>query len=887
MVVVIAAACTEQPTLVDGIEDADVCKRTPQVRDEIVRQAGVPECSSVTPDLLAAIGWLGLDGAGIMSLQEGDFDGLTRMTRLDLGGNSLTALPEDVFSGLRSLKELFLHFNALETLPEGIFDGLQSLDWLTLHENDLTALPPGIFDGLSSLRRLSLISNKISSPPESVFQGLSNLETLLLGSSGITVVPEGLFRGLGRLEWLHLSGNNFRSLSPGVFAELHSLETLDLRYNLLDTLPEHLFVDLVGLKTLQLDYNNLHSLPEGLLSGPGGLESLGVSHNPLQSLPGRVFAGLSALQVLDLGFNRLTELPEEVFTGLTTLQRLDLGANALAELPDEVFGGLTPLRVLKLEGNRLDKLSPELFGDLSSLEALSLADNDLAELPAGVFAGVESLKWLTLDGNPGAPFKLTLGVERADDDNLLSPSPARVALSLDEGAPFDMTVNVSVQGGELSAEQVTLAAGRTESGEFEVTSSTGAATHVSVGPPPLVSGEFTGIEIAVGDPIVLFSEASNHSPVAAKTIPPYRLRALGRAGEVDLSFPYFEDPDGDALTYEVVSGNPAIAEAGQSGSVASFAGMAEGVALVTIRATDPEGLSAEQSVQVNVIGAGDPDGFDIDLVAVGDVPGHVMFKMREAVRRWRRIVAQTDFPATAVLADDDLECLGVRPGFRKADIEDLVVLVTVTAEDPVFSFKGGPCRTRDGSHMPLMAVVKFHEASLDQLVADGILGQVAVHQIGHALGIGTIWDELGLLHNPSRNGNRGADAHFVGPLAIDAFDAAGGAAYTDGGKVPVENRFTEASNDSHWRTSVMQNEIMTPFACVQPAFSPLSAISIQALADFGYTVDVSLADPYTVPLPDAAIAEPAGDLIGLGNDVIRGPVRVINEQGEVVRVLGN
>ena len=855
-------ACVDDPLRVGSLSRLDVCSRTPQVQDEIVRRVGVPRCTLVGSRDLAAIWWLDLSGAGITSLQEGDFDGLTGMYRLDLGANGLTSLPEGIFAGLTGLRELFLHFNALNTLPEGVFHGLENLEWLTLHQNDLNALPPQVFDGLSRLRQLSLINNSISSLPETVFQGLSNLEDLHLGSSGITSVPEGLFAGLARLEWLHLTGNNLKSLPPSVFSQLGRLETLDLRYNLLNTLPEHLFADLGALKTLQLDRNSLRSLPEGLLAGPRGLESLNLSHNPLESLPGGVFARLAALQQLDLGFNRLTELPEEV------------------------FGGLTSLEALNLEANRLGQLSSGLFTDLSNLEILSLAENDLEGLPTGAFAGLKSLKRLTLHGNPGAPFTLTVRTGRTDSDDLLAPGPARLALSIDEGAPFDMLVNVSAQGGELSAEQITIEGGITSSLEFEVTSNTSAATHVSAGPPPLVSGEFTGIEIDVGDPIVLFSEASNHSPVAAKTIPPHRLRAGGRAGEVDLSFPYFEDPDGDVLTYEVVSGNPGITQTGLSGGIATLAGIAEGTAVVTIRATDPEGLSAEQSVQMNVIAPGDPEGFDIDLVAVGDLPEHVMHTVEQAVERWRRIVAQTDLPTTDVPAADDLECFGVRPGFRMSEVEDLLVVATVTSDDNS-AFMAGPCRIRDGSHLPLVAVVKFNGASLEQLDADGRLSEVAVHLIGHALGIGTIWDDLGLLRNPSRQGNRGADTHFTGPLATAAFDAAGGAAYADGAKVPVENSFSATSNDSHWRTSVMQNEIMTPFACVEPGSSPLSAITIQALADFGYTVDVSLADPYTLPVASTASAESAVDPIGLGNDVPRGPVRVMNERGEVVRVLRN
>ena len=650
-------ACVDDLLRVGSPSQLDVCSRTPQVQDEIVRRAGVSNCMLVGSHDLAAIWWLDLSSDQITSLQEGDFDGLTGMYRLDVGANSLTSLPEGIFAGLTGLRELFLHFNALTTLPEGVFQGLANLEWLTLHQNDLAALPPRVFDGLSRLKQLSLISNSISTLPETVFQGLSSLEDLHLGSSGIASVPEGLFTGLARLEWLQLQGNNLKSLPPGVFSQLGRLETLDLRFNLLATLPEHLFADLGALRTLQIDRNNLRSLPKGLLAGPRQLESLNLSHNPLESLPGRVFARLAALRQLDLGSNRLTALPEGVFSGLTSLE------------------------VLKLEANRLGQLSSGLFGDLPNLELLSLAENSLDALPAQAFAGLKSLKRLTLHGNPGAPFTLTVQTSRTDSDDLLAPGPARLALSIDEGAPFDMMVNVSGQGGELSTAQVTVEAGATSSREFEVTSSKGAATHVSAGPPPLVSGEFTGIAIDVGDPIVLFSEASNHAPVAAKTIPPYRLRAGGRAGEVDLSFPYFEDPDGDVLTYEVVSDNPGITETGLSGGIATLAGIAEGTALVTIRATDPGGLSTEQSVQINVIAPGDPEAFDIDLVAVGDFPEHVMRTVQQAVERWRRIVAQTDLPTTDVLPDDDLECFGVRPGFRIPEIEDLLVLATVTSDD--------------------------------------------------------------------------------------------------------------------------------------------------------------------------------------------------------------
>ena len=79
------------------------------------------------------------------------------------------------------------------------------------------------------------------------------------------------------------------------------------------------------------------------------------------------------------------------------------------------------------------------------------------------------------------------------------------------------------------------------------------------------------------------------------------------------------------------------------------------------------------------------------------------------------------------------------------------------------------------------------------------------------------------------------DPHFTGALAREAFDSAGGTSFT-GNKVPVSS-----PDHSHWRESVFDVEAMTSSFEVGTA-QPISAITIQAMADIGYTVDVSLAD---------------------------------------------
>ncbi|MXX54339.1 MAG: hypothetical protein F4106_08740 [Gemmatimonadetes bacterium] len=59
------------------------------------------------------------------------------------------------------------------------------------------------------------------------------------------------------------------------------------------------------------------------------------------------------------------------------------------------------------------------------------------------------------------------------------------------------------------------------------------------------------------------------------------------------------------------------------------------------------------------------------------------------------------------------------------------------------------------------------------------------------------------------------------------------------------NRPSGRGDDGHWRESVMGNELMTPATQLGES-APLSAITIQTLADLGYRVNVGLADSYSL-----------------------------------------
>ena len=188
--------------------------------------------------------------------------------------------------------------------------------------------------------------------------------------------------------------------------------------------------------------------------------------------------------------------------------------------------------------------------------------------------------------------------------------------------------------------------------------------------------------------------------------------------------------------------------------------------------------------------------------------------------------------------------------------------------------------TPDGSRLMMVT----NRAQNNQLEA------VILHEMGHVLGIGTLWSTLGFLQDPVQDTAQSPrpDTHFTGPLAIAAFDALGGAGRTSGAKVPVENQSNSfGSLNGHWRETTMDRELMTPFLDGGVA-NPLSTITVQSLADLGYVVTNVGTDDYTVANPNGAPgSEPGGgEKIPLIDDILWMPLRVVDDRtGQVVRVL--
>lgn len=154
--------------------------------------------------------------------------------------------------------------------------------------------------------------------------------------------------------------------------------------------------------------------------------------------------------------------------------------------------------------------------------------------------------------------------------------------------------------------------------------------------------------------------------------------------------------------------------------------------------------------------------------------------------------------------------------------------------------QAGPIDLRPGSFIPATGIMAFDSADLAQMEQDGSLVSVIVHEMGHVLGFGTIFDRFGLIR-----GAGGADPQFTGENATREYgDLLGGSAAPPR-SVPLANVGGVGTRDGHWREAVFAHELMTGILDAGP--NPISRLTIGAFDDLGYTVDYAGADPYRLP----------------------------------------
>jgi len=118
------------------------------------------------------------------------------------------------------------------------------------------------------------------------------------------------------------------------------------------------------------------------------------------------------------------------------------------------------------------------------------------------------------------------------------------------------------------------------------------------------------------------------------------------------------------------------------------------------------------------------------------------------------------------------------------------------------------------------------------------LETIIEHEIGHVLGIGTLWD--------ATSGENSVAPVHEGSSTTSAYESLSGSdAYLIEG-VPLQLFGGAGTSLAHWSEENFDNELMTG-VIDSDVENPLSGVSLSALEDIGYEVDQGAADSYELP----------------------------------------
>jgi Leishmanolysin len=220
--------------------------------------------------------------------------------------------------------------------------------------------------------------------------------------------------------------------------------------------------------------------------------------------------------------------------------------------------------------------------------------------------------------------------------------------------------------------------------------------------------------------------------------------------------------------------------------------------------------------------------FTITVVFLGGLNTTQKNAFKKAANRWSKVIVG-DLPNVVI---------------NGQVIDDVLIEASGVPIDGPGGILGqaGPTHLRPASagaaaFIPAKGRMQFDTADLAGMQANGTLNDVITHEMGHVLGVGTIWSIKGLLA-----GSGTSNPTFKGTNAKKAYGVLKG---TGPAPVPVENTGGPGTANSHWRETVFRNELMTGF--VQGPPNPMSRLTVASLKDMGYKVDLTKAETYILP----------------------------------------
>jgi hypothetical protein len=341
---------------------------------------------------------------------------------------------------------------------------------------------------------------------------------------------------------------------------------------------------------------------------------------------------------------------------------------------------------------------------------------------------------------------------------------------------------------------------------------------------------------------------------------------VGEAPSVKIVDQFGNPASGKTVTFSVASGGGTVTGGNTATNVSGVAkvfwwrlGAATGANSLTATAAGVTPITFTATATTPPVAS----GYNINIAYIAAPTAAQHQAVIDAVTRWQEVITGdiSDF------VNFSFQATGCSPAFVNETIDDVLIQVDFRTIDGVGNILGqaGPCliRLADQNSLTGVGLLRLDADDLANMVTDGTIGDVVLHEIGHVLGFGTLWNQT---PPDTLRIFAGTDSvTYTGTAATAAFLANGGNSFA-GPPVPLENcknsmgdsipQCGAGTRDSHWREAVLGRELMTGYVSQAGTSNPLSAITIQSLADLGYTVNAGASDAYTVGLKPIPGVEP-------------------------------
>jgi hypothetical protein len=255
-----------------------------------------------------------------------------------------------------------------------------------------------------------------------------------------------------------------------------------------------------------------------------------------------------------------------------------------------------------------------------------------------------------------------------------------------------------------------------------------------------------------------------------------------------------------------------------------------------------DGLPVLGSAKVNAAEPADvnPANFDILLRFAPGMTDAQKAYFEIAAARWEALIRKDVPSITGTLPGN---ASGTIPVFT-GTVDDILIDARIGTIDGPGKILGsaGPRFIRNVDILPVSGSMNFDVVDIQFLIDLGLFDEVIVHEMGHVLGIGTLWN----VGRALRVGTVSVDPRFVGKHANLQYAEIGGI-----GLLQVENTGGGGTAGAHWRESTYKNELMTGF--LNLGVNPVSRFTAGSLRDLGYQVNMA-AEEYSIPVPAPAPA---------------------------------